>query len=81
MKKIIDIRDNYEYRIGHIDGAINIPRDLLELDTKKYINKKDKYILYCDRGIASKELSDKLNNDGYNTSSLIGGYVEYIKNN
>ena len=43
MKKIIDIRDNYEYRIGHIDGAINIPRDLLELDTKKYINKKDKY--------------------------------------
>ena len=30
MKIIIDIREPYEYRISHIDGAVNIPKDLLE---------------------------------------------------
>lgn len=80
MKNLIDIRENYEYRIGHIEGAINIPKDLLELNPENYIDKNKKYILYCDRGIVSKEISDKLNSIGYNTISLNGGYIEYIKN-
>ncbi|MBQ1812517.1 MAG: rhodanese-like domain-containing protein [Bacilli bacterium] len=76
---LIDIRENYEYRIGHIPNAINISRELLELSPEKYLNKDDVYTLYCDRGIISFELSNKLNKLGFNTKSLKGGYLEYLK--
>ena len=77
MKIIIDIRESYEYRQGHIDGAINITKDLLELVPEKYLNKNNYYILYCDKGVYSKELSNKLNSKGYKTISLDGGYSKY----
>ena len=34
---LIDIRESYEYKMGHIENAINIPNDLLELVPEKYI--------------------------------------------
>ena len=64
MKIIIDIREQHEYRMGHIDGAINITKDLLELVPEKYLDKSNLYILYCDKGIHSQELSNKLNKKG-----------------
>lgn len=76
---IIDIRENYEYRIGHIPDAINISKELLELSPEKYLIKNKIYTLYCDRGIISSELSNKLNKLGYKTKSLKGGYLEYLK--
>lgn len=80
MKKIIiDIRENYEYKMGHIPNSINIPKDLLELAPEKYLNKNDFYIIYCDLGIASSKLSNELNLKGYKTKSLNGGYSEYKK--
>ncbi len=79
--EIIDIRENFEYRIGHIPNSINISKDLLEINPDKYISKNKKYVLYCDRGIISSELSKKLNAMGYNTKSLKGGYYGFLKNN
>ena len=32
-----------------------------------YLNKHDIYYLYCDSGIQSKEISDRLNSFGYKT--------------
>lgn len=77
MKIIIDIREPYEYRISHIEGAVNIPKDLLELVPEKYLNKNNYYVLYCDKGIFSLKLSNELNNKGYKTISLNGGYNKY----
>ena len=80
MKKIIiDIREPYEYRISHIDNAINISYDLLNLVPEKYITKDNYYVLYCDKGILSLKLSNTLNSKGYKTISLYGGYDEYKK--
>ena len=45
---LIDIRENYEYKMNHIDNAINIPIDILELVPEKYLKKNKKYYLYCD---------------------------------
>lgn len=81
MKRIIDIREQYEYKVGHLPNSINIPKDLLELVPEKYLNKNDYYILYCDLGIASLKLSNELNKKGYKTDSLRGGYLNYKKNN
>ena len=78
---IIDIRTNYEYNLGHIEGAINIPYYNLLNNYNHYLNKYQKYYLYCDYGKQSKEISDRLNMFGYNTESIIGGYLEYKKYN
>ena len=80
MKRIIiDIREAYEYRMGHIDNAINITKDLLELVPEKYLSKENFYIIYCDKGIYSQKLSNDLNKKGFKTKSLEGGYLNYRK--
>ena len=81
MKIIIDIREPFEYRMGHISGAINVTKDLLELIPDRYLNKNDTYLLYCDYGHLSKNLSNELNKEGYKTTSLNGGYSKYLKDN
>lgn len=76
---IIDIRTNYEYANGHIDGAISIPYYNLLNNYSHYLNKYQSYYLYCEYGVQSKEISDRLNQFGYNTDSISGGYREYKK--
>lgn len=76
---IIDIRDNYSYSLGHIPKAINIPYYNLLSNYSHYLNKQNKYYLYCDYGTQSAEVSKRLNSFGYNTTNIIGGYEEYQK--
>ena len=78
---LIDIRENYEYKMNHIDNAINIPIDILELVPEKYLKKNKKYYLYCDLRVKSRELSLKLNKMGYKIYSIKGGYKEYKNTN
>ena len=77
---IIDIRDNFSYNEGHIPNALNIPYYSLLSNYNVYLNKRDKYYLYCNYGHQSKEISDRLNMFGYNTSYVKEGYL-YFKNN
>ena len=81
MNLLIDIREPYEYRMGHIPNSKNISKDLLELVPEKYLNKSTKYILYCDTGPIAHKLSIELNKIGYNTTYLKGGYSEWLKSN
>ncbi len=76
---IIDIRDNYSYNIGHINNSLNIPYYSLLSNYSLYLNRNDKYYLYCDYGKQSKEISDRLNLFGYNTYYIKEGYL-YFKN-
>lgn len=76
---LIDIRDKYEYMLGHIDKAINIPMNYLYMNPENYLNKEKIYYLYCDYGTKSRKLSSFLNDLGYKTISLIGGYEKYIE--
>lgn len=74
---LIDIRDKYTYNLGHIKNAINVPFYNLLGNFSHYLDKNKHYILYCDYGKQSKEISDRLNSFGYNTSSLKNGYLGY----
>lgn len=76
---IIDIRDNYSYNEGHIKNALNIPYYSLLSNYSLYLNKKDKYYLYCNYGKQSMEISNRLNSFGYNTYYVKEGYL-YFKN-
>lgn len=77
---IIDIRDRDSYVMGHIRGAINISEYDLLFNASKYLNKGTKYYLYCDSGSRSSRLVSKLNNMGYNTVNIAGGYLNYLEN-
>ena len=71
---IIDIRDEEEYKKGHIYNAINIPVDKLLNNVGFYLNKNEKYYIYCARGYTSKKCSLILNTLGYNIVNVVDGY-------
>lgn len=73
---IIDIRDNYSYNMGHIKNAKNIPYYSLLSNYSMYLNKYDTYYLYCDSGVQSKEISDRLNSFGYKTFYIRDKYLD-----
>ena len=77
---IIDIRDKDKYDISHIHNAISIPSNLLLQNPSKYLNKIDTYQIYCTSGVTSKMVVNILNNLGYNTVNLDGGYNKYMLN-
>jgi rhodanese-related sulfurtransferase len=73
---IIDIRSSYEYRMGHIPTAINIPYSQFELK-KNTLPKNKILILYCDRGSTSLILARELGNEGYQIKNIYGGIRAY----
>ena len=77
---LIDIRDKYEYILDHINDSVNIPYNYLSMFKDKYLNFNDNYYIYCDSGIKSKKICIMLNELGYKTIDLIGGYKEYLNN-
>ena len=76
---IIDIRDKYTYNMGNLTGSINIPYYSLLSNYSIYLNKNNKYYLYCDYGKQSKEISNRLNLFGYNTFYVKEGYLDFEK--
>ena len=78
--KLIDIRSVEKYNNNHIYGAINIPVEKLLANFDKYLNKKEKYYIYCQKGIQSKKICRILKNNGYDVVDIIGGYEEWLLN-
>ena len=75
---IIDIRDKNSYLNGHIDKSMNINYFDLLRNHSKYLNTKDIYYLYCDSGVKSSIVVDRLNKLGYHTVNIVGGYHNYL---
>lgn len=75
---LIDIRDDQTYLYGSIPKAMNIPRERLE-ERCTELPRDKKIILYCTRGIYSKEASLELRNAGFDSYSLSGGYGEWLR--
>ena len=69
---LVDLRTRDEYRMYHLEGAINIPYE--EMETKKWNLPKNKsYIMYCERGGSSLLAAKELSREGYQVYSVIGG--------
>lgn len=75
---IIDIRSNSKYTAGHIKTSINILNVQLLYNYEKYLNKHEKYYIYCQYGKNSIETCTKLNKLGYNTINIVGGYDSWL---
>lgn len=73
----IDIRDEAEYELGHIDNALWMSiSDLLR--ENRALDKSKAYLLYCKYGTISRELGERLLDEGYRVANLSGGYGQYI---
>ncbi|HKM00407.1 MAG TPA: rhodanese-like domain-containing protein [Mobilitalea sp.] len=73
---IIDLRDEEEYRAGHIPSSVNIPYEELD-EHKGSLQRNFLLIFYCDRGHISLMAARDLIKDGYNIKSLYGGIRAY----
>jgi rhodanese-related sulfurtransferase len=73
---LVDVREDEEWRKGHIPGALHIGKGVLERDVEKTIPDTDAdIVLYCGGGYRSVLAADALQRMGYtNVTSMAGGY-------
>lgn len=76
---ILDVREPAEYAAGHLPGAVNIPRGVLEFKIGSHADFQDKQdekiIVYCQTGGRSALATEALNKIGYsNAVSMAGGF-------
>jgi UPF0176 protein len=80
---VVDMRNHYEYEVGHFDKAIEVPSDTFREQLPKSANllkdKKDtNIIMYCTGGIRCEKASAYLLHQGYtNVFHLEGGIIHY----
>ena len=83
---VVDMRNHYEYEVGHFENAIEIPsdtfREQLPMAVKMLENEKEKNIvMYCTGGIRCEKASAYLKHHGFNNVyHLEGGIIHYAKN-
>jgi rhodanese-related sulfurtransferase len=77
----LDVREEKEYRSGHIPGAMNIPRGLLEFTIgDKIPDKNATIVVYCKTGGRSCLASYALVRMGYkNIKNMDGGWTAWTK--
>jgi UPF0176 protein len=81
---VVDMRNNYEYAVGHFKGAIQpntvrffeLPKKIKNLK----IDKKKKIVTYCTGGIRCEKATALLAEEGFtNVYQLEGGIVKYLE--
>jgi len=79
--RLIDARDEGSIIYGMMPGAISIASSVFEEQIDECLNrlhKDKKIIIYCQRGEKSKEIADQLEELGYDSYSLAGGYNAFL---
>ncbi|HEX6849003.1 MAG TPA: rhodanese-related sulfurtransferase [Chitinophagaceae bacterium] len=81
---VIDMRNHYEFEVGHFENAIEIPSDTfreqlpMAVDMMKE-NKDKNIIMYCTGGIRCEKASAFMKHSGFkNVFHLEGGIINYV---
>ncbi len=79
--RLIDTREDDEWRAGRIKGAEHLGRGVIERDiVAKAPDKDEELILYCGGGFRSALAADNLQRMGYTkVRSLAGGWREWTQ--
>ena len=77
----LDCREPKEYKSGHIPGAVNIPRGLLEFKIgSKIADKNAQVIMYCKSGGRGCLACESIGKMGYkNVKNMDGGWKAWAK--
>lgn len=82
---VVDMRNHYEYEVGHFDKAIEVPsdtfREQLPMAVDMLKGQKDKnIIMYCTGGIRCEKASAYMLHHGFkNVFHLEGGIINYAQ--
>lgn len=82
---MIDMRNHYEYEVGHFRDAIEVPSDTFREQLPMAVNmledKKDKpVVMYCTGGIRCEKASAYMLHQGFqNVYHIEGGIIHYAK--
>ena len=73
---LLDVRESDEWRQGHLEGAIPLPRGFLEIKVESAIpDKNTPIVTYCAGGVRSLLAAKVMREMGYqNVTSMAGGY-------
>ncbi|MBL0273083.1 MAG: rhodanese-related sulfurtransferase [Chitinophagaceae bacterium] len=81
---IIDMRNHYEYEVGHFEKAVEVPSDTfreqlpMAVDMMK-ADKEKNIIMYCTGGIRCEKASAFMLHNGFkNVFHLEGGIIHYV---
>ncbi|HUF42739.1 MAG TPA: molybdopterin-synthase adenylyltransferase MoeB [Verrucomicrobiae bacterium] len=76
---VLDVRESDEWRQGHLEGAISLPRGFLEIKVENAIpDKNTPIIAYCAGGVRSLLAAKAMKEMGYqNVTSMAGGYAAW----
>lgn len=79
--KLIDIREDREWALGHITGAVHMGKGIIERDIEKAVpDKNAEIILYCGGGFRSALSADALGKMGYTkVYSMDGGWRQWVE--
>ena len=76
---MVDVREDTEWAVGHIAGAVHIGKGVIERDIEAKIpDKNAEIILYCGGGFRSVLAADAVQKMGYtNVASMAGGWRDW----
>jgi len=82
---VIDMRNHYEYEVGHFENAIEIPSDTFREQLPMAVemmkgNENKNIVMYCTGGIRCEKASAYMLHKGFqNVFHLEGGIINYAK--
>ena len=71
----LDVREPNEWNLGHVPGAVHIPRGQMEGKVEASVDRDRRVVIYCAGGSRSALAADTLQNMGYqNVMSMRDGF-------
>jgi len=77
IKKVIDVRTAFEYRLGHYPRAIHLPVTKINEKTVAELPKKG-LLVYCNSGQRARVAADKLVEYGFKDVYYIAGHYSSL---
>ena len=74
--QLVDVRYANEWRVGHIEGAVNIPQDDLA-DRLDELDRGRPVVTVCRAGTRSDEAAEWLRGQGFDAENLDGGMLAW----
>lgn len=76
---LLDVREKEEYREGHLEGAVSLPRGFLELKVETAVSDKSAPVIaYCAGGVRSLLAAKAMKEMGYErVISMAGGFTAW----
>jgi rhodanese-related sulfurtransferase len=76
--KVLDVREDYEWEAGHIEGALHIPMNDLPERVEELDPDEDVYVI-CRSGGRSFRVAQWLVGNGYSAMNVSGGMGAWLE--